>query len=70
MVTHWSWFRKEVVLYERGLDAKDFVNRSKAKAKPQRKELAGSSSRIIHVERRNWIDTEPGNILSLRTKFR
>ena len=42
------------------LDAEDFVNRSKAKAKPQRKELAGSSSRIIPMERRNWIDIEPG----------
>ena len=42
------------------LDAKDFVIRSKAKAKPQRKEPAGSSSRIIPMERRNWIDIEPG----------
>ena len=41
------------------LDAKDFVGRSKAKAKPQRRELAGSSSRIIPMERRNWIDIEP-----------
>ena len=42
------------------LDAKDFVGRSKAKAKPQRRELAGSSSRIVPMERRNWIDIEPG----------
>ena len=42
------------------LDAKDLVNRSKAKAKPQRKEPVGSSSRITLVERRNWIDIEPG----------
>ena len=42
------------------LDAKDFVCRSKAKAKPQRRELAGSSSRIVPMERRNWIDIEPG----------
>ena len=42
------------------LDAKDFVGRSQAKAKPQRRELAGSSSRIIPMERRNWIDIEPG----------
>ena len=42
------------------LDAKDFVNQSKAKAKPQRKEPAGSSSRIIPMERRNWIVFEPG----------
>ena len=42
------------------LDAKDFVNRSKAKAKPQRREPAGSSSRIVPMDRRNWIDIEPG----------
>ena len=42
------------------LDAQDFVNRSKAKAKPQRRELAGSSSRIIPMNTRNWIDIEPG----------
>ena len=42
------------------LDAKDFVERSNAKAKPQRKEPAASSPRIIPVERRSWIDIEPG----------
>ena len=42
------------------LDAKDFVCRSKAKAKPQSREPAGSSSRIVPMERRNWIDIEPG----------
>ena len=42
------------------LDAKDFVSQAKAKAKPQRRENAGSSSRIIPMERRNWIDIEPG----------
>ena len=42
------------------LDAKDFVGRSKAKAKPQRREPAGSSPRIVPIERRNWIDIEPG----------
>ena len=42
------------------LDAKDLVNRSKAKAKPQRKEPAGSSPRIIPTESRTWIDIEPG----------
>ena len=53
------------------LDPKDFVSRSKAKAKPQRKELADSSSRIILMDRRHWIDIEPGkHSLSLRTKFR
>ena len=53
------------------LDAKDLVNRSKAKAKPQRKELAGSSPRIIPTESRTWIDIEPGEYsLSMSTKFR
>ena len=42
------------------LDAEDFVGRSKAKAKPQIREPAGSSSRIISMERRNWIYIEPG----------
>ena len=35
------------------LDAKDLACRLKTKAKPQRKEPAGSSSRIISMERRN-----------------
>ena len=42
------------------LDTKDFVSRSKAKAKPQRREPAGSSPRIVPIGRRNWIDIEPG----------
>ena len=42
------------------LDAKDFVNRSKAKAKPQRREPTGSSSRIVPMDERDWIDIEPG----------
>ena len=41
------------------LDAKDFACRSKAKAKPQRRELADSSSGIIPMNRRTWIDIEP-----------
>ena len=46
--------------YALKLDAKDFACRSKAKAKPQRKEPADSSSTIIPMNRRNWIDIEPG----------
>ena len=42
------------------LNAKDFACRSNAKAKPQRREPAGSSSRIVPMERRKWIDIEPG----------
>ena len=41
------------------LDVKGFAYRSKAKAKPQRKEPADSSSRIIPMGRRSWIDVEP-----------
>ena len=52
------------------LNAKDFAYRSKAKAKPQRREPAGSTPRIVPIERRNWIDIEPGNILSPNTRYR
>ena len=47
--------------YALKLSAKDFACRSKAKAKPQRREAAGSAPRIVPFERRNWIDIEPGN---------
>ena len=46
--------------YALKLNANDFACRSKAKAKRQRRELAGSSPRIVSVGRRNWIDIEPG----------
>ena len=42
------------------LDVKDFARRSKAKAKPQRREPAGYSPRIFPMNARNWIDIEPG----------
>ena len=42
------------------LDAKDFARRSKAKAKPQRREPVGSSPRIVPIGRRTWNDVEPG----------
>ena len=42
------------------LKAEEFVSQPKAKAKPQRKEHADSSSGIIPMNRRNWIDIEPG----------
>ena len=41
------------------LDAKDFVSQAKAKAKTQRREPTGSSSKIIPMERRIWFDIEP-----------
>ena len=43
------------------LKVKDFAARSKAKAKPQRREPAGYSPSIIPMKVRNWIDIEPRN---------
>ena len=42
------------------LNVKGFAYRSKAKAKPQRREPAGYSPSIIPMKKRNWIDIEPG----------
>ena len=44
------------------LDVKGFAHRSKAKAKPQRREPANYSPSIIPIDARNWIDIEPGNL--------
>ena len=41
------------------LDASDFACRSKAKAKPQRRELADSSTKTIPIGERFWTDVEP-----------
>ena len=41
------------------LDAKDFACRSKAKAKPQRRDSASSSTRTIPIGERTWTDVEP-----------
>ena len=43
------------------LKVKDFACRSKAKAKPQRRELVDYSPSIIPMNERNWTDIEPGN---------
>ena len=51
------------------LNVKDFAARSKAKAKPQRREPAGSSSRTVPMVGIGSILNQ-GNILSLCTKFR
>ena len=45
--------------YALKLDAKDFASRSTAKAKPQRREPAGSSPRTIPIGKRIWTDVEP-----------
>ena len=42
------------------MNASDFACRSKAKANPQRREPAGSSTRTIPIGERNWADVEPG----------
>ena len=46
--------------YALKLDAKDFASRSKATAKPQRREPAGPSTRTIPIGKRIWTDVEPG----------
>ena len=49
--------------YALKLNAEDFACRSKAKAKPQRREPAGSSPRIVPIGRRTWTDVEPGKYM-------
>ena len=46
--------------YALRLNAGDFPSRSKAKAKPQRREPASSSTRIFPIGKRIWTDVEPG----------
>ena len=46
--------------YALELDASDFACRSKAKAKPHRREPADSSTKMIHIGERYWTDVEPG----------
>ena len=43
------------------LKVKDFAARSKAKAKPQRREPVDYSPSIIPMNERKWIDIEQGN---------
>ena len=43
------------------LKVKDFATRSKAKAKPERREPVDYSPSIIPMRERKWIDIEPGN---------
>ena len=46
--------------YALKLNAGDFASRSKAKAKPQRRDSASSSTRTIPIGERTWTDIEPG----------
>ena len=41
------------------LNASDFASRSKAKAKPQRRPFASSSTKNIPIGERTWTDIEP-----------
>ena len=45
--------------YALKLNASDFASRSKAKAKPQRRDSASSSTRTFHIGERTWTDIEP-----------
>ena len=45
--------------YPLKLNAGDFASRSKAKAKPQRRDSACSSTRTIPIKERTWTDIEP-----------
>ena len=46
--------------YALKLNAGDFASRSKAKAKPQKRDSAGSSARTIPIGERTWTDVKPG----------
>ena len=47
--------------YALKLNAGDFASRSKAKAKPQRRDSASSSTRTVLIGERIWTDVEPGD---------
>ena len=46
--------------YALKLNASDFASRSTAKAKPQKRDSAGCSTRTIPIGERIWTDVEPG----------
>ena len=46
--------------YALRLNASDFACRSKAKAKPQRRDSASSSTITLLIGERTWTDVEPG----------
>ena len=46
--------------YALRLNVGDFASRSKAKAKPQRRDSASSSTTTIPIGERTWTDVEPG----------
>ena len=56
--------------YALKLDAEDFACRSKAKARPRRREPAGSSPRTVPIGKRIGLMLNQGNILSPIMKYR
>ena len=51
--------------YALRFSAGDFASRSKAKAKPQKRDFASSSTRTFPIgERGTWTDVEPGKYSS------
>ena len=46
--------------YALRLNAGHFASRSKAKAKPQKRDFSSSSTRTIPIGERIWTDVEPG----------
>ena len=54
--------------YALKLDAGDFASRSKAKAKPQRRDSASSSTRTIPIGKRTWTDVETKRTFNLRLR--
>ena len=50
--------------YALKLNAGDFASRSKAKAKPQKRDSVSSSTRTTPIVERTWTDVEPGIIRS------
>ena len=52
--------------YASKLDAGDFASRSKAKAKPQKRDSASSSTRTIPIGERTWTDYIRSPIIQCR----
>ena len=53
-------YEKQSEEYALKLNASAFASRSKAKAKPQRRDPASSSTRTIPIGKRTWTDVEAG----------
>ena len=60
LVTNLNTSEVQFEEYALRLNASDFASRSKAKAKPQKRDSAGPSTRTIPIGERTWTDVEPG----------